>query len=206
MQGKMFERWYDFCLLVLRLFYLNFLWALFTLLGLIYFGIGPATVAMLAVIRQIICKDETIKVFPQFWKAYKEHFKEAFLLGIAYSFAGIVLITNILTVPTFYSRVFFKFISFFYVVSLLYIGPIMVSFNIEKIGLRVKSSLIFAIGYLQYTLVLVACLLVAYFLILTNVGLFLFLGASIGAYITMWFTHQVFMQVEIQLQVDEGNG
>lgn len=203
MKGKMFERWHHFCLVVLRLFYLNFLWGAFTFLGLFFFGIGPATVAMLAVIRQYIRGEENVKIFSLFWKEYKSNFKQASLLGLLYIFAGIVLATNIMTIQNFYFRLFFIFVSIFYFISLLYIGPVMVHFNIKGIGLKIKMSLVFGIGYLHYTLTLGVALAVVYFLILMNSGILMFFGVSIGAYVTMRFTHQVFKLVEISISLDE---
>jgi len=203
MKVTLSERWYQFCLFVLRLFYVNLLWILFTLLGFVLFGIGPATVSMLAVQRQLIRGNEEVKIFLVFMENFKNHFKEASFLGIAYIFVGIVLATNIIGIQNFFARVFFMLVSFFYLISLAYIGPIFVHFDIKGFRSKIKASLILGFSYLQYTLVMFLALAVAYVGILLHYGLLTFFGASIGGYIVMRFANTVFIRAENHAQKTE---
>ncbi|WP_163536305.1 YesL family protein [Gracilibacillus sp. YIM 98692] len=61
--------------------YINALWILFTLAGLIVFGFFPATTAMYAVFRKRVMGDESIKVFRLFWSTYRREFIKGNKLG-----------------------------------------------------------------------------------------------------------------------------
>jgi uncharacterized membrane protein YesL len=198
--GTLSERWHQFCLFILKQFYLNVLWILFTLFGLILFGIGPATVSMLAVQRLLIRGNETIKIFSTFIKHFKLHFKEATFLGVVYFLAGGVLMTNIIVIHNFYARLFYMVVAFFYLISLIYIGPVLIHFDLKDIRSKIIASLILGFSYLQYTLVLFLILIVAYAVIVLHYGLLTFFGASIGGYIVMYFANIVFVRAEIQAQ------
>ena len=64
---------YSLCNWFVRLAYINILWILFTLAGLVIFGFFPATIAMLATLRQFLQKNDP-PVFKTFWNYYKTEF------------------------------------------------------------------------------------------------------------------------------------
>ena len=206
MKATLSERWYQFCVFMLKQFYVNLLWVLFTLLGLIIFGIGSATVSMLAVQRQWIRGNKEVKVFSTFIRSFKENFKEATVLGIGYLFIGIVLATNIIGIPNFFARTFFIVIAFFYLISLSYIGPVMVHFDLQGIRPKIKASLILGFSYLQYTLVMFVALAIVCFIVLLHYGLLTFFGAAVGGYVVMRFANTVFVRAENQIVANEDVG
>lgn len=57
-----------------RLVYVQFLWILFTVLGLGVFGLFPATSAMFTIMRKWLTTDEEIPVFSFMWKTYRSEF------------------------------------------------------------------------------------------------------------------------------------
>ncbi|WP_453991119.1 YesL family protein [Bacillus nitroreducens] len=85
---------FTFCEWVARLAYLNILWILFTIGGLVIFGVFPATIAMLATLRQFINKNEP-PVFKTFWTYYKKEFLGSNKLGLIISVIGLILYMNI---------------------------------------------------------------------------------------------------------------
>lgn len=64
-----------------KLAYINLIWILLTLSGLVVFGIYPATVAMLTVIRQL-SEQEDLPILRTFWTAYKKEWTAANKLGL----------------------------------------------------------------------------------------------------------------------------
>ncbi len=72
---------YNLCNWITRLAYINLLWILFSLFGLIIFGFFPATIAMFATIRQFLIKNDP-PIFKTFWKYYKEEFISSNILGV----------------------------------------------------------------------------------------------------------------------------
>jgi uncharacterized membrane protein YesL len=85
---------YTFCDWVARLAYINLLWILFTLSGFILFGFFPATIAMLATLRQFIRKNDP-PVFQTFLHYYKKEFFNSNKLGLVIAAIGFVLLVNI---------------------------------------------------------------------------------------------------------------
>ena len=82
------------CNWFVRLAYINILWILFSLAGLIIFGFFPATVAMLATLRQYLQKNDP-PVFKTFWNYYKTEFFASNKLGAISVVIGFILFINI---------------------------------------------------------------------------------------------------------------
>lgn len=62
---------------VVRLAYINILWILFSLLGFIILGIGPATVSAFAVIRKLLEDKHEFSIWKLFMQVYKKEFWHA---------------------------------------------------------------------------------------------------------------------------------
>lgn len=85
---------YTICDWVARLAYINLLWIIFTLGGFVVFGFFPATIAMLATLRQFIRKNHP-PVFQTFWNYYKKEFINSNKLGLVIVAIGLILFVNI---------------------------------------------------------------------------------------------------------------
>ena len=195
------DRWFALCMFVLRLALLNILWWLGTAAGLIIFGIGPATAAALAVLRQYIRGNhyyKSINILRMFWNEYREKFLQKALLGAGYAAIGAMLFVNFAAYQSFYLRVGFALTGFFYTVSLLYIGPVIVHFDCDSVIARLKASLIFGFTYLQYTLVMALMLAFAVVVVGMNYAAALLFGVSAILYVNMWFCNKVFNLAELK--------
>jgi uncharacterized membrane protein YesL len=197
------ERLNDMCSLILRLVYLNLLWILFTLAGFVVFGLGPATYAMLSVMRQWIRGNQDITIFKSYLKEYKSGFKESTLMGVLYQAVGFIIYIDLLYVQAPFLRGILFLASFLFIVSLCFIFPILVHYDWKSAFYKIKYSILIGISYLQYTLVLFLALAIVYFLLLLVPGVLPFLGVSIGGYMTMWMTNQVFNKIENQARIRE---
>lgn len=95
---------------ITRLAYLNILWILFTLGGFVIFGFFPATIALLATLRQFLIKNDP-PVFKTFLTYYKKEFSGSNKLGFIITIIGLILYLNIIflqSTPSEVSRFLFN--------------------------------------------------------------------------------------------------
>src|SRR5690625_2024178 len=83
--------YYRLALWVTRFAYLNLLWVVFTLVGLVFFGFLPATAAMFAVVRKWISGETDIPVLQTFWKSYRKEFMIINVIGYIVFIIGYLL-------------------------------------------------------------------------------------------------------------------
>lgn len=88
MQDKAQNRTIFLCTWVTRIAYLNLLWLFFSLVGLLVFGIMPATTALHAVLRKLLSGEEC-DIKPTFWSVYQSEWGRSNLVGGAF-FLGFV--------------------------------------------------------------------------------------------------------------------
>lgn len=69
---------------MIELAYINVLWILFSSIGLIIFGIFPATAAMFSVVGKLIKNEESIKIFPAYWTSFRSYFLQANGFGLIF--------------------------------------------------------------------------------------------------------------------------
>lgn len=199
--SKIGELFNNYCIIVLKLVYIQLLWLLFTLLGLIVLGVGPSSYAMFTVLRQWIRGNKDIPIFQTFHQAYRTGFKESALIGLLYTAGGIILYVDLLYVESQVLRGLLLVIGALYLISLGYIFPILVHYDWKGVMLKLRCSLLFGISCLQYTLMLFAILAAVYFVLLMFIPVTMVLfGISIGAYIAMWMANQVFKRIEVQAE------
>lgn len=74
---------FTFCIWFSRLALLNLLWFFFTMLGLVIFGIFPATVAMLETLKKCMEKQEPF-ILKTFWKSFKREFFKSNILAVIF--------------------------------------------------------------------------------------------------------------------------
>jgi uncharacterized membrane protein YesL len=193
---KSVERLNHVLTIILNLVYVNFLWILFAILGLGIFGIGPSTYALVSICRQWV-RGQSLPIFKTYWKYYKESFRESVIISWIYLVGAIVLIVDLNHVSNWYVRVALFVISFIYLVSLVYIFPIMAHYNWKGIRIKIKMSLLFGFSCLQYSLVLFLVTGVMYWGA-TNFfpGVLTFLGVSFLFYLITWTANQVFTRME----------
>ncbi len=183
---------------ILNLVYVNILWVLFTLLGLGVFGIGPSTYALVSICRQWI-RGNSVPVFKTYWQYYKENFKESVIISWIYLFVGFVLVVDLLTVTNWYLRVALLIVGCIYLLSLVYIFPIMAHYNWNGIFLKIKMSFLFGIACLQYSLIFFLVVGVLYWAAITFFpGVLTFFGVSFLFVLITWTANQVFTRMEIE--------
>ena len=167
---------------------LNLLWFLFSFVGLIVVGIFPATAALFAVTKEMIMEDEDTPIFKLYWKKFKSEFWMSNLVGYMTFLFGLLLYANMKVLQQLDSG-FMQLalasitvvIGIIYLLTLLYIFPIFVHFNMKLLHYPLHA-VILAVAkpfHTIFLLVLIAIVTMAY--IVVPALLFLF-GISLIAY------------------------
>ncbi|WP_040978051.1 YesL family protein [Oceanobacillus jeddahense] len=195
--------YYIFAIWITRFAYLNLLWMLFTMAGLLFFGIMPATVAMFAIVRKWQRGEDEVRVFTTFWVIYKQEFWKAncigltlFALGYLFSIQFQILGAQSALI---YQMAQFSIVIIFalLVILLVYLFPVYVHFELKIIG-YLKWPLIIAIVHPILTIFLVACMgLAGYFIFHVFPALLFFFGGSLSAYFITWGASKTFAKYEV---------
>ncbi|NMM94116.1 YesL family protein [Bifidobacterium oedipodis] len=85
---------YNICLLICRLVMMNLLWIAYTLLGLVVFGIVPATITVVEVFRAYEREGDAFAWAKRSWQYYKANIKRFWLLSAGFS---LVMVSGVLS-------------------------------------------------------------------------------------------------------------
>jgi len=187
---------------VSKLAYINLLWILFSLMGLLVFGIFPATIAMFTVLRKIVLKQE-FNMFSMFWTTYKKEFFKGNLLGI------VLVMINVITYLSFsfYKESTGSMELFFYPMTIvmiliflttLFVFPVYVHFNVRFLQIF-KTSFIFMSIYLLSSHSIALNSFVFILLMFTLPAITIFFGGSIIGLIIMASVNRAFKKNEEKL-------
>lgn len=180
---------------VSKLAYLNLLWILFTLTGLFFFGLFPATIAMFTALRKIVLNEE-FKLFSLFWKTYKKEFLKGNLIGLV-----IVMINSI----TYTNFIFFReatgvieilfypmvIVGILLLLMSLFVFPVYVHFNLQFLQIF-KTSFIFMLLYPLSSLSIIVNSLIYLIILYQLPALVVFFSASIIGLIIMASVNRAF--------------
>lgn len=176
---------YTFCDWVARLAYINLLWILFTLSGFVIFGFFPATIAMLATLRQFIRKNHP-PVFQTFWHYYKKEFFNSNKLGLIIVVIGLILFMNIRFLQStssdmpsflFYSSIIMSGI-YFLIICYTLASYVEVD---QPLGTHLKNALLITISNPLPSLFIIFGFAAVYFAVTYLSGLgFFFSGSILG--------------------------
>jgi uncharacterized membrane protein YesL len=169
---------YTICDWVARLAYINLLWILFTLSGFVVFGFFPATIAMLATLRQFI-RGNHPPVFQTFWSYYKNEFFKSNKVGLLIVGIGLILYMNISflqsTSTSFSSVLFYSSImmSCIYFLIICYTMASYVEFD-QPLSTHLKNAVLITISNPIPSLFMIFGFAAVYFAVtyLSGVGFF----------------------------------
>lgn len=186
---------------ITRLAYLNIVWIAFTVMGLVVFGIGPATVSAFAVSRKWIKGETDFQLLPLFWNTYKEEFLKANLLVWPLLLAGAILYIDYQYLFFFEGVVFFLLLFVFvqmtiaYILVMLYVFPLYVTYR-RKTFQYYKAALSLGFSSPFTSLTMFISLLGMGVLLERYPGLLPFFSVSTIALALMWFSDRTFGKVK----------
>lgn len=190
---------------VIRLVYLNVLWVLFTLLGLVIFGFMPATVSLFAVLRQWINGNEDFAVFPAFCQYFRQDFFRSNACGLIFILIGFVLRVNIIFLQESPHIVFQLMLGItlclglLYFIILLYFFPVYVHFDVSLFQ-YFKYALIIGLSQLPITIMMTLGSIVVFCLYWFLSGLIPLLCVSLFCLNLMWFGYRSFKNIQYEQQ------
>lgn len=184
---------------MLQLVYLNFLWGGLVVAGLGIFTIGPASYAVVAVIRQWLRSDDIFPLTKTYFSYFKSGYKESLLMSWIYGIAGIILVVDLLYIQNWYLRAAMLLAAFFYLLSAIYIFQIMAHYDWKGYFFKIKMAFLFGFSQLHYSLVMMTVVAGVYLLLLrVTPGVLIFMGSSFYFYATTWVADQVFRNLEVK--------
>lgn len=188
------------CHIIMRLIYLNMLWLLFSVGGLVIFGIFPATIALFTVLKKI--KDgEEFSVLRVFWYAVKKNIIKGNILGYVVMLLGALLFVDILFFEMLEQTLFIgiayflKVIFFLFVLMALYVFPVYISFDLNPIQ-AIKNSLLIGAANPLYTLfMLILSIIIITFLLLFP-RLIPIISVSLLSYTWVFFADKAICRIQ----------
>ncbi|MFB3160238.1 YesL family protein [Neobacillus sp. 179-J 1A1 HS] len=191
---------YRLCDWIMKLAYINILWISFSLLGLIVFGLFPATTAMFVIVRKILMDKDEIPILKTFWESYKSEFFKSNLLGLILTITGYILYIDI-----FFLRNTTGFINLLYypslmlalgfVLTLFYVFPTLVHFDLSILQV-IKCAFVIMLMNPLSTVLMVIGSFAAYLLMTTIPGLIPIFSGSILSFVIMWASFIAFSRIK----------
>jgi uncharacterized membrane protein YesL len=188
------------CQWITRLAYINLLWLLFMVLGLLLLGAAPATVAMFTIIRKWIMGENDLPVFTTYWETYKKEFWKANSLGFILAGISIILYLDWRLISSLQGSIYpilmgcLIGVVFLFLVVSLFIFPVYVQYEYKTLQ-YIKTAFLLGISYPMYTMVMVsaAICVLAISIFFNGVGL-LFFGSGLS-FVLMYISHLLFGKI-----------
>jgi uncharacterized membrane protein YesL len=183
-----------------RFAYVNFLWIVFSLAGLVVFGFMPATVALFVITRKWVLGQTEIPIFQTYWKTFRKEFIKSNVLGLILFLLGYILYVDLAFIQAegillSLLRFCVLAVGFFFVIILLYIFPVYVHYD-WKILKYIKYALILGASYPHFTFGMMIGMFILYLLLSILPGVIPFFSVSLLAYLVMYVSCQVFSKAE----------
>lgn len=195
--------------LITLLAVLQLMWIGLTLLGLVLFGITPASVAMFTTLRKRLQGEEGLKQLVKiYWQTYKAEFIPSNKIGITIIAIGYFLTINFQIISTFQGMMGIISLTLFITISILFGVMVLNIFQIyahyELPYFRYFAiSILFSIAYPLQMIGSIVGLTILYLIFNWMPGLLPFFGVSVTALFLTWMSSHIFKKkadAEIQLK------
>ena len=181
---------------VYRIAYLNLLWIATTALGLVVFGIGPASYAVAAYIDRWFRFGETPPVTRAFIGHLRTHYWRSAAMGWILTAAAAIVITNIFAASTWLLQ-FGNVVALVVIVIIAaYVFPVMAATDVRGIPRQIAAALMLGVGSLHWTIVAATAVgVTAWLLTSFALPLLVLFGIGIPAAAVGFVTRIVFRQL-----------
>jgi uncharacterized membrane protein YesL len=182
---------------IAKLVYVQFLWLLGSVVGLVIGGVFPATMAMFAVLRKMIQHDEEFSFFKTFWTRFRREFWKANALGGIITLLGFILYFYLIFLKAHGGAVSLILyllvlsITFVFLITNLFLGPVFVHFQLGFFQ-YLKMSLWFCLSCPFHGISMIGGLVAFYFFMTYIPGLLPFLSVSLLAWFLMFMANLAF--------------
>ncbi|MED4890039.1 YesL family protein [Lysinibacillus fusiformis] len=177
---------------------LQLLWTGLTLLGLLLFGVAPATVALFTTLRKRLQGEDDLKRLVKiYWNTYKVEFIPSNKIGMILLSIGYFLTINFQIVSSLHGLLGLLLLTAFISISILF-GIIVVNIfqlyaHYDLPTLRYfAASIIFSIAYPLQMISNIVGLMILYKIYSWFPGLIPFFGVSLAALFLTWMSSHIF--------------
>ncbi|UOQ86930.1 YesL family protein [Gracilibacillus salinarum] len=186
---------------ILKFAYLTVLWVIFSMAGLIAFGVFPATAALMAIQRQWLKKDADVSVLTSFIHYYKKNFVRGNLVGyfwgiIAFTlyvyFQLIQLLDGLLYTFAFYGLTVIALLS---LLTAAYSFAVLVHFELRLFHVIKNAFLIMIVSPLTSVMMVSGCVIL-FFVFRHHPGLFVIFGPSLFTFLILFSSYLAFHHLE----------
>jgi uncharacterized membrane protein YesL len=196
---------YKLCDWIMKLAFINLLWLVFSILGLVIVGFFPATMAMFAIIRKLLMGDLDVPIFKTFWVSYKNDFVKSNLLGLILAILGYFFYIDVHILQNtsglinlIYYPVLLVWLG--YILTVCYVFPTFVHYDLKVQQVLKTSFLIMLTNPLSTVLMAIGSIAI-YFLMTTVPGLIPLFGGSVLSVVIMWSSFFAFSKIERNQEV-----
>ena len=162
--------------------YLQLLWFVFTLAGLVVFGFMPATTAVYTVCRKNMLDDHDDSITQTFLTAYKENIIGSNILGMIMVSLALFLYFDLkivrLEIPFYPLYIALLFLAVLYFLIMLYIFPVFAHYQLKK-AQYVKQALFIALARPLETIGMIVLIISLYYIFYFLPILFIFLSVPL---------------------------
>ncbi len=189
----------------MKLAYVNFLAIVFTLLGFGVFGVFPAFLASVTVVRKWLLKDGTFPIFSTFFTTYKQSFLMANVAGFFFSLIAFLLYTYYQLIVhssgmlQLVGGLTFGMYSLLFIATVLYFFPVVAHFEHSFLQ-YFKQAMLLGLANIHIVLVLVALMYGLYHLFVMMPALISLFSPVLLSLIIMAMTLLSFSQMKKRQQ------
>lgn len=187
---------------IMKLAYINILWILFSIFGLLIFGFFPATISMFSIIRKwILGIDKEFPVFKTFYQTFKQEFIKSNLLGLLVMAVMILFFLELDFIEQyendflqmFYFPLFI--LRYIFYITILFIFSTYVHYNLKFFQLLKNSFLIMVISPISVIIIILSGIIIYLFTRYMPISI-LFLSGSLFVLVIMWSALSAFENIE----------
>lgn len=185
---------------MIKIAYLNILWILFSFVGLVLFGLFPATIAMFTITRKWLKGENDFRVFHLFWKNFRKFFIKANGYALLFVGVGYLLYYDLLFLQLNNGKLYFLFpililILISYIMTLLFFFSTFVYFDM-KFFQYIKQSFLIAITSPFEAIQIVISIVMLYFIVTLLPGIIPLFTGSVLAVTVTWISNRAITKIE----------
>lgn len=169
---------------VTRFALLNILWLFFCVVGLFIFGVFPATVAAMTIIKKKLYRGSIKNMIKVFKATFKADIIKSNVIGYLFLVGGLVLYMNYQIIKQFEGSftivivIAYYILVIFYLITLTWLVPLYITFN-NKLLVHIKNAFVIGVAKIHYTFAIWVSLFVLIYLSLEFPGVLPFFTFSI---------------------------
>lgn len=177
---------------------LQLMWIGFTLLGLVIFGVSPATVGLFSVMRKKLQGEDSLRALTRaYWTTYKKEFVNANKIGVILIILGYFLTINYQVVSMMNGTMGLFMLTLLVMITVMYAVMVLNIFQVFAhyelpFSRYFSASLLLSISFPIQMIGSMMGLYAFYRVFLVIPGLLPFFGISIAVLFLTWMSSQIF--------------